>query len=419
MTSIRNQLASKNNPAAAALMRAHDGARRRLNINHRPQVAAGFLKDGVDHINIWALGQTDLGRELAMETEIGVNLPGLGKFSSIFALWTFLTTENRSELLRTAPAYALREFLRRREEEGNVVDFMNARYICAMALASHINNNPVVRDALIDSDGAEFTNYIEMRGHGPNGGRMQHPHASWWIPVVRLCRATVTAHGVIEASDFYALRDTDETEDQIFVPIYEVMEQKLGAFKKPAKVEKPKKENKPKVKSTNGPRELSERERRLSEELEETGQSVALLFESVEKRAAFISTFLGSEDRLTTNFVEENIEPDDPTTPGAVKLWVNIVDGKVVSLSTAVFDNPYSEENSPKVSVNSEEEFAQAVKTHYGLSDEAYASVVIVKREPKNRKGKSEVTTETIAVATEAQETEVQETDVQELVTQE
>lgn len=60
--------------------------------------------DGIDHINIYSNGQSELGRELSLETRCKFKHPILGPFTSMTGYWTFVKSYSHSDAYRNKPA---------------------------------------------------------------------------------------------------------------------------------------------------------------------------------------------------------------------------------------------------------------------------------------------------------------------------
>lgn len=52
--------------------------------------------DGIDHINIWTSGRTELGRMLANFTYCHFDVPGIGPFNSMEGFWWFIKTSSKT-----------------------------------------------------------------------------------------------------------------------------------------------------------------------------------------------------------------------------------------------------------------------------------------------------------------------------------
>lgn len=60
----------------------------------------GEYVDGVNHINIWHTGATELGRQLSHTTETPFIHPYFGPFNSIEGFWYYIRSETKDDKLR-------------------------------------------------------------------------------------------------------------------------------------------------------------------------------------------------------------------------------------------------------------------------------------------------------------------------------
>ena len=370
MASISAHIKSKNNSQAVNSMVNNSDNRQNRNRNRREdqrhEQRTTYFRDGFDHINLWSKGETPLGRALAMESENPINLPGLGRFSSVFALWVYLTTKNRQTFLRTAKDYVLRAWLRTRETTGNVTDYENVRYICAAALVNIVNRNTVLREALIATGDAQILSYIVH-----NNVRITHPQANWWVHVVTMARAMLIVNSELTIDDMSAFRDNDVLDKEIFVGIKDTDEAILGVFQSPPAKERTKKtkaENKePRQKKVYTPEEMAEHhqkqllaqaqnEQRMREELAYPSdlRVTTMWFDTPTARNIFMASLL--------NFRLNN--PDDNAfieslgisaqhhasnlidgVESEIKLNVYMHNGVFFGMTTDDFENPFDEQD--------------------------------------------------------------------------
>ena len=376
MSTIRDQLGSKNmSKEVQTFMKKHEARETsRGNNNQRTQRARGnqqsrndrrmsYFRDGFDHINLWAKGQTQLGRVLSMESSIDINLPGLGKFSSIFALWTYLTTKNRHSFLRTAPDYVLRDWLRSRADSDNIVDYENVRYICAAALVRFINRSEVVRNALIDSGDSPILSYIPH-----NNVRTTHPQADWWVPVVCLARALLIGQGRVSQLDMEDFKDTDRPDDEIFVIVDESSTSVIGNFRKEKVSDKKPRATKRETVERQEYTEAQIAARREKQKLEqmrhierltqeltypENITTSVMYFSKAEDRNAFIGNVLkycmedvsarDFQDAVTVAAMEHGPGSEAAKLEKPFMAYIHQLGDKLYAVSTDVFANPYVE----------------------------------------------------------------------------
>lgn len=146
--------------------------------NNHKNKPARFIEDGLDHINIDINGATDLGRFLSIDADYYFTLPKYGSFSSIRALWTYLSTVGHPDNLRHMPIHQLREFARVRDQENKTFNHPELLFVCAYVLADKVKHNPDVVETMIQSGTAPFKSYYKREN-----GIGTHIHAWWWIDV--------------------------------------------------------------------------------------------------------------------------------------------------------------------------------------------------------------------------------------------
>ena len=90
---------------------------RRMNPPHRfnlsLQSPEKWQGDGVDHINIWLQGETDLGQCLSFDSMIPFTHSIFGEFTTFTGFWHYIKTEERDDLLRGKWGRKLDEYAKR------------------------------------------------------------------------------------------------------------------------------------------------------------------------------------------------------------------------------------------------------------------------------------------------------------------
>lgn len=248
MTSIANQIKSKNasrkNPAITKLTQEHETRSavkpappyhpHGWRLARSPFPAIPLIEDGVDHINLWTKGKTDLGRCLAFDAPVNIDLVGFGEFASVFALWTYLSSEGHHDSIRFASTFTLRDWTTQQKSENNMQDFPNAVYICAVYIASAILDDSAITKSLIDTNRAPIYCYVDPRA---TGGGNPHPDRwtpVWWVDVIRCIRdCLVEGVDVFETLTYF--KTTQQTDDEIFIAPKEPPKQaRLGAVDRDA-----------------------------------------------------------------------------------------------------------------------------------------------------------------------------------------
>lgn len=357
---------------------------------HRQTSMNSCFQDGVDHINIWESGKTDLGKRLALEATTDIDVQGLGRFRSIFALWVFLVSppEARIPALRTGNPQFLRNFLRQ-SLTGEELYFPNLKYICASYLAQYILVNDEVREALIESSDVTITNYIQGRG----GERIRHPQSSWWVVLVNRIRADLQAGRPVNVESW---RDNDDVIDLSKLEVAKEAKVTLGVIKTPRvatttpSTKASAKETAPKA-DADKPKELTkrqERDRQLAKhpyrdkfEPNDAHSTLLVFSPDAQKRAELMTLFLKATPETLPALLESAANGELEQSGGAESLGVAMFptrityDAKanaVISVATADFQNPYVDEGSDPTKLT-QDELELAAKANLPSSDVAEA----------------------------------------------
>jgi hypothetical protein len=75
----------------------------------RAIIPAVYMKDGVDHINIYSKGKTALGRNLSNFAAIGFSHPKYGEFASMEGFWYWLSTGGTEDKLRVLVGFQAKQ----------------------------------------------------------------------------------------------------------------------------------------------------------------------------------------------------------------------------------------------------------------------------------------------------------------------
>ena len=306
-----------------------------------------LIQDGLDHINMWTRGVTPLGRTLSMDASNGFDTQ-YGNFRSIYALWVFLTTKDHPAVISEWTDRQLRDWSKVRESNGQQIDFPNVKYICVSEMIKYIMENEGVRDALIDSGDVPLVSYIEHETHG----RFRHQHDAWWSATISLVRSQLRAEQDIDITMLLS-----DTSIERYPEIKPTVTPVLGVIKTPVKPKAVKqvKEAKPAPEPVSAEqarenaraatRAASESLRaQLRTELQATEHTFALTFTVKDNRTLFMMDLVQgrSVDSTITEAIKTGkaaIISDEPIQ-GMYTLYIWLDDGKVVSLSTDLFENP-------------------------------------------------------------------------------
>lgn len=380
----------------------------------RPSMVPDYrtlFKDGMDHINVWNNGKTDLGRMLSMEYEHRISVPVYGKFASVFALWVYLTTKGHSDELRTMPEHMLRAWVKKRRAADMEFSFPYLEFICAQAMVDVIKNNDALRWALIDSDKATLASYIEMREQ-----TVTHPNAKWWLPALNLIRTQLQAD--LEP-DVSAL--AGDLEDTKLAYIALKKQPMLGQVR----MEKPKKQAKPQKERRKGGLAGSYIED-TALKAPEGATVIGLAYATREARADAIAKLL----KISAEEFTEKLGhfPRSPVTDGVAgdalvavsgfdddcvdlknsfNLFITVdAQGQMVSLATANFEDPYAEVDGSVAVIGLDQPVNDSIREVMGISstvpDEAIRHHVV----PAPKEAAS-VVAEALTAPIEATSTEV------------
>lgn len=133
-----------------------------------------WVQDGVDHINIWEHGETELGKVLAHNTVIPFNHHIFGNFSCIEAFWHYISSQEHDDRIRTMRGRALHTFSRKLSK-------LHVPNFCAIILDANwqkIKRYPEIQEALIESTLPIDCYYTQRKSAGI---RIRVPYASWLI----------------------------------------------------------------------------------------------------------------------------------------------------------------------------------------------------------------------------------------------
>lgn len=135
-------------------------------------------QDGINHINIYSKGLTELGRWLSNFTYAPIELKGLGNFDSIEALWYYLCTHD--DRLRHTHGFQAKklgkEILSKLNETEQFHVDDNFKEIIKSALKVKLRTYPDKLNEFIYSDQKlPFVHYYEYNGKRVDAGFI-------WIP---------------------------------------------------------------------------------------------------------------------------------------------------------------------------------------------------------------------------------------------
>lgn len=154
--------------------------------NKRPLYNENYKKevDGIDHINIYIQGKTELGRALSMEYEKRFVHPVLGPFNSLTNYWAYVKSKSRSNVYRVRNASSCLTALKRNKDMRDTVE--NFRAIIVRGCWYRVFGNPKLLELMKNST-LPFQMYYIKKEHESNGNlsveyevKVQHRY-SWWL----------------------------------------------------------------------------------------------------------------------------------------------------------------------------------------------------------------------------------------------
>lgn len=120
-------------------------------------------KDGIDHINIYSKGKTELGRLLSNFAHTPITIKNYGKFESIEGFWYWLGTKD--DTLRNLYGYEAKKYGKRLQWKE--IENFNNIIICA--LITKTIQHKKIKDLLIKNT-LPFEHYYVFNGKVVDAG---------------------------------------------------------------------------------------------------------------------------------------------------------------------------------------------------------------------------------------------------------
>lgn len=142
--------------------RIRPNARRESNYNGIKDPSPSPLDwkgDGEDHINIWRHAETELGRFLALDSELSVNHKYFGRFGSVETFWYYIQSRERDDRIRSMYGKTLKNFIRKLTRE----QVTNFRAMIGDTMYQRVLQYPPLLKALKDSTLPFDYYYIDNR----------------------------------------------------------------------------------------------------------------------------------------------------------------------------------------------------------------------------------------------------------------
>lgn len=134
---------------------------------------AKWVGDGIDHINIWERGVTELGVALSHSSPLPFTHSIFGKFSCMESFWHYIQSEERDDRLRTMTSKTLRPFAHKLTPTRAV----NFRAIIMDSNWQRVKQYGALADAIKESE-LPFDCYTEDRR---TGLRQRPTFFKWFI----------------------------------------------------------------------------------------------------------------------------------------------------------------------------------------------------------------------------------------------
>lgn len=112
-------------------------------------------KDGIDHINIYSKGETELGQWLSNFAHTPIDLPE-GRFNSLEGYWYYLLTPDdvpEKDILKKCWGFETKKLGRKLTEQDWPTNFelVHFKYKFTMAMQDKIDQHPIIKNLLKES----------------------------------------------------------------------------------------------------------------------------------------------------------------------------------------------------------------------------------------------------------------------------
>ncbi len=187
--------------------------------------------DGVDHINIWEKGATELGVFLAHGTNVPVRHNHFGVFNSVECFWHYIRSEERDDRLRSMSSLKAKKF-------GNMLTPRRVPNFYAVIMDTNwqkLKQHPEYMELLKNSE-LPLDMYYLLRD---DIVRIRPKFAHWALRGFEEIRSALKEN---REPNFDFLKDRTGKDTQ-GSDIYEPLLQELRSFHRPAKAELPRSAN--------------------------------------------------------------------------------------------------------------------------------------------------------------------------------
>ena len=195
---------------------------------HQKPMPAPKGKDGVDHINIYEDGDTELGRCLAHSTMLKFSHKRFGPFTNVEAFWHYIRSVQRDDRIRKMSGKALKNFADKMTQR-RVVNFVG---IILDANWQKVNQYPVLKEAIKQTD-LPFECYSCYKRQ--DGVKIRPNFSYWLIPGFEEIRKALKEGRQPDFTPFLDNPDVDlfddviKKEDADIVPASSIASGSVGA----------------------------------------------------------------------------------------------------------------------------------------------------------------------------------------------
>lgn len=120
-----------------------------------------WKEDGVDHINVWEDGSSELGPVLSHSSPVSFEHATFGRFSNMQAFWNYIQSVERDDRIRMLSGRHLRQF-NKKLTPAKVVNF---RAIIMDANYQRVKQYPLIIKGLVESTLPFDCYYIHRESH--------------------------------------------------------------------------------------------------------------------------------------------------------------------------------------------------------------------------------------------------------------
>ena len=139
----------QNRPLAGRFAELRDRIHTRPSVLRNAPAVNSLGDDGVDHINVFHLGKTELGKALSFTGDLQFTHNRFGKFRNVAGLMAYLSSKAQPDNFRTMPGSQVFAAKRRYDSDARVYNY---RWVAADATWQKITQNPATAKALYECD---------------------------------------------------------------------------------------------------------------------------------------------------------------------------------------------------------------------------------------------------------------------------